>query len=249
MRAAKGEEVLDKCLFWADTQQRLGKPVSSPCYKNHPVLFPRSWVLKPQTTLWRKGERQDTVLLWHQVSFEITGIVQLTQAPAHISAPYDSSEEKIAACEKLQEKQQELAQLTEVTLLLRHRASVDFFPGYATLTDYRENKDAPAWKCKLIPYLPTAFTHPKPAHSGKPLSPLPALWRSGWEQLLEQRYQIRDPELLHLESFTSTEYLWCGHWKAWNLYLVSPSTSICIRDMRNHFSSDNRLSSLSLKQK
>lgn len=124
-----------------------------------------------------------------------------------------------------------------------------FFPGYATLTDYRENKDAPAWKCKLIPYLPTAFTHPKPAHSGKPLSPLPALWRSGWEQLLEQRYQIRDPELLHLESFTSTEYLWCGHWKAWNLYLVSPSTSISIRDMRNHFSSDNRLSSLSLKQK
>lgn len=126
MQAAKREEVLDNHLFWADMHQRLGKPVSLPCYENHPVLFPQSWALKPQTTLWQRGERKDTMLSWSQVSLETIGIVQLIQPPAHISAPYDSSEEKTADCDKLQEKQQELAQLTEVTLLLHHRAGIDF---------------------------------------------------------------------------------------------------------------------------
>lgn len=61
----------------------------------------------------------------------------------HVSAPCDSSEEEPAACDKPQEKHRELAQLTEVTLLLHHRVSIDFFPGYVTLIDYRENENIP----------------------------------------------------------------------------------------------------------
>lgn len=43
--------------------------------------------------------------------------------------------------------------------------------------------------------------------------------RSGKGQLLKQCEQICNPGLLHLESFTSTEYLWYSHWQVWNLSL------------------------------
>lgn len=52
------------------------------------------------------------------------------------------------------------------------------------------------------------------------------------KQLLKQHKQIWNLELLHLKSFTSTEYLWYGHWKAWNLFSASPSTDISVKDNR-----------------
>lgn len=109
-----------------------------------------------------------------------------------------------------------------------------FFPGYVTQMNYRENEDTSASKCKLLTYLPqnANYIHPSQTCLFRKMSARPSLGRPGKRQLLKQHKQIWNLELLHLKSFTSTEYLWYGHWKAWNLFSASPSTDISVKDNR-----------------
>lgn len=156
-------------------------------------------------------------------------------------APCDSSEEDPAACDKPWEKHQEVAHLTEVTFAATPQGQHWFFsPGYVTKIDYGENESASASKCKLVTHLPQNANciHPSQTCSFRKMSACPSLGRSGKGQLLKQYEQIWDLELLHLKSFTSTEYLWYGHWKVPNLFSASPSTDSSVKDIKNNFHSE-----------
>lgn len=109
-----------------------------------------------------------------------------------------------------------------------------FFPGYVTQVKYRENENTSASKCKLLTHLPQNenYIHPSQTCLFRKMSAHPSLGRLGRRQLLKQHKQIWNLELLHLKSFTSTEYLWYGHWKAWNLFSAPPSTDISVKDNR-----------------
>lgn len=100
--------------------------------------------------------------------------------------------------------------------------------------NYRENEDTSASKCKLLTHLPqnANYIHPSQTCLFRKMSACPSLGRPGKRQLLKQHEQIWNLKLLYLKSFTSTEYLWYGHWKAWNLFSASPSTDISVKDNR-----------------
>lgn len=136
---------------------------------------------------------------------------------------------------------QEVAHLTEVTFAATPQGQHWFFPpGYVTKIDYGENESTAASKSKLVTHLPQNANciHPSQTCSFRKMSACPSLGRSGKGQLLKQYEQIWDLELLHVKSFTSTEYLWYGHWKVPNLFSASPSTDISVKDIKNNFHSE-----------
>lgn len=106
-----------------------------------------------------------------------------------------------------------------------------FFPGYVTQIDYRDNENITVSKFKLLTHLSQNANCIRPywTCSFRKMSVCPSLERSGKGQLLKQHEQIWNLEPFHLKSFTSTEYLWYGHWKVWNLFSASSSTDIMSR--------------------
>lgn len=146
-QASKGQEVLDHFLFWADMQQRLGKPDSSPRYRNHPVLFPQSWVLKPQTTLAKRWEAAMLLcyyailksgLIWNNWYCMAHSGTSIHFCSLWLLRREDSSLWQAAG------KAAGTSPADWGDIAATPQGQLSFFPGYCSLIDYRENRDASA---------------------------------------------------------------------------------------------------------